>query len=84
MNTQPTAPSQLQPDHAKIIAKSIWPMLNYLVRLRERMEKTFPPTDPVYLDVCKAYDAMHALNVRLHYLSCKGKGIGEADEKHEA
>src|SRR5688572_4235958 len=71
MSTQPTAPSQLQPDHAKIVGKSIWPMLNYLVRLRERMEKRFPADDPANIDVVKAYQAIHALHVRLHYLSCR-------------
>jgi hypothetical protein len=34
--------------------------MNYLLRLRTRMEKTgFKPDDPVYLKVCKAYDVIH-------------------------
>jgi len=36
----------------------------------------FPPTDPYYLLVVRALDAMHRLGVETHYLSCKG-GVGK-------
>lgn len=48
------------------------PTLGYLTRLRRRMEQVgFIPGDPLYRDVCKAHDAMHALVSWLHYLACK-------------
>jgi hypothetical protein len=40
------------------------------------VKRRFPPDDPLLLDVVKAYDAMHALTVRLHYLACEG-GVGD-------
>ena len=44
------------------IGKALYPGLNYLLRLRQRMEKKgFPGNDPYYLAVCRAYDSMQAL-----------------------
>jgi hypothetical protein len=61
---------------AKLL-KTLRPMLGYLYRLRERMDKVgFISSDPLYRRVCRAYDSLHALTVELHYLSCKGVGKG--------
>lgn len=50
--------------------------LNYLGRLRDRMQRRgFPPDDPLVRDVTAAWNATHSLNVRLHYLSCSS-GVG--------
>ena len=48
---------------ATSINKALYPKLNYLYRLRKRMEEVgFPHDDKLYLLVCKAYDAMYALH----------------------
>ncbi len=48
----------LKKSHAATINKALFLNLNYLLRLRRRMEQVgFPPDDKLYLLVCKAYDA---------------------------
>ena len=68
--------SDLTPAQAKRLKAKIGPMLGYLSRLRKRMEKRrFPHDDKLLRTVVSAYDAMHALNVEVHYLSCES-GVG--------
>jgi hypothetical protein len=76
------APSQFQHDmnltreQAAAVAKSIGPMLGYLVHVRQRMDKVgFLLTDPLYQCEWKAEDAIHHLSVELHYRSCE-YGVG--------
>jgi hypothetical protein len=65
-------------EQAAAVSKSIGPMLGYLVRLRQRMDKAgFLLTDPLYQCVRKAEDAIHHLSVELHYRSCEC-GVGRA------
>jgi hypothetical protein len=53
----------------------IEPTLGYLSRLRARMQKVgFIPSDPLYQLVDRAYDAVHELRIKLHYLTCEGTG----------
>ncbi len=57
------------------ISEKLIPTHGYLNRLKERMNKAgFGPTDPLYLDVVAASDAMHSLTVRLHYLGVRNPG----------
>jgi hypothetical protein len=50
--------------------------MGYMLRVRERMEKTgFNPTDELYPPVRAAEDALHRLWVHLHYRSCE-RGTG--------
>jgi hypothetical protein len=50
--------------------------LGWMIRVRERMDKTgFNPTDELYPLIKAAEDALHRLWVRLHYRSC-GHGTG--------
>ena len=66
---------------AKKIAASLQPSLNYLLRLRQRMEKKgFVPGDPYYQLVSRAYDAMQTLWIQTHYLSCEGAGAPSSKE----
>jgi len=59
----------------------IRPLVSYLYRLKERMERrSFPRDDPYYLLVVRAHDAMHRLFVETHYMSCK-QGVGRGDRK---
>jgi hypothetical protein len=55
-------------------------MLNYLGRLKTRMEKTRRQNSKLYKLVDKAHDAVHALSVDLHYLSC-GHGVYREPEE---
>ena len=67
---------------AKKIDAALRPTLGYLFHLRERMQKKgFAPGDPYYQAVCRAYDAMHAVCVRTHYLTCHR--VGRPDEEDE-
>jgi hypothetical protein len=69
----------LQTWQAKQLLDTLYPSLNFLFRLRRRMEKVgFPPNDPLFLHVCNAYDSMFKLRVELHYLSCKS-GVGRPE-----
>jgi hypothetical protein len=60
------------------MAEAVGAQLNYLSRLRSRMDrKSFPPTDPLYREVQTAWAATQSLYVRLHYMSCES-GVREA------
>jgi hypothetical protein len=66
------------------ISKSLQPSLSYLFRLRRRMEKKgFLPGDPYYQLVSAAYNAMHALWIQTHYLSCEGAGRSSSKAEDE-
>jgi hypothetical protein len=66
----------LTPAQAERLKQSVRPILSYLNRLKKRMEKRrFPNDDRLFLTVLKAYDAIHELNVHVHYLSCES-GVG--------
>ena len=64
---------------AERISKALYPGANYLARLRNRMEKLFPPDDPLFLKVVAAHDAVCALSIEMHYQSCK-TGVGRPDK----
>jgi hypothetical protein len=79
----------IQKWQAKRISEALFPATNYLIRLRQRMEKRgFPHDDPLYREVCAAYDAIHRLGMSMHYLSCDGVGRpssdGEAPERPDS
>jgi hypothetical protein len=58
-------------EQAQALKNKLQPMLRYLGRLKRRMNyKGFPPEDPMLVGVCDAENAIHALTVKLHYLSC--------------
>jgi hypothetical protein len=64
------------------VRKALFPLFNYLFRLRKRMERVFPPRDKLLALVSKAYDAMHALYNELHYLSCES-GVGRESRQNK-
>lgn len=69
--------NELRRDQAAALARGLHRGLNYLARLRARMErKGFPPGDPLFQLVDNAHDAVFKLSVRVHYLSC-GSGVGQ-------
>jgi hypothetical protein len=68
-------------EQAKQLEATVGRMLGYLNALRSRMEKQgFPPNDLLRERVERAYDAVHSLSVRLHYLTCKS-GVWKQDRK---
>jgi hypothetical protein len=68
----------LTPKQAQQLKATIRPMLVYLNHLKKRMEKRrFPADDRLFQTVLRAYDAIHELNVHVHYLSCES-GVGRA------
>jgi len=69
--------TSLTREQAQVIGEVIGRQLRYLGKLQRRMEKMhWPPTDPLYLDVCAAFNKIHKLNVALHYLSCDPSAVG--------
>src|SRR5205814_7143795 len=67
---------ELTRDQARALKNKLRPMLNYLGRLKERMRRRgFVADDRLLAAVCRAEDAMHALSVEVHYLSC-GDSVG--------
>ena len=76
--------SDVKKSQAKTISTALFPHMNYLFRLRKRMEEVgFPHNDKLYLLVCNAYDAMHSLSDEIHYLSCDGVGSPPKKENSE-
>jgi len=57
-------------EQAEAINKQIGPMLGYLNRLKRRMNEVFARDDTLFAEVIDAVDALHRLNVSIHYLSC--------------
>ena len=67
--------NNLTKSQAKVIFEALFPGANYLVRLRDRMQKSgFPPGDKLFQLVEKAHEAMRQLRSELHYMSCDGVG----------
>jgi hypothetical protein len=40
--------------------------------------RRFRGDEPLYLAVCRSFDAVHALNVNLHYLGCAPGTVGRS------
>ena len=67
--------SDVTKGQAKKLSQGLYPVQNYLYRLRRRMEQVgFPLTDPLYALVDAAYDAVHRLRIHVHYTTCDGVG----------
>ena len=65
----------IKPWQAKAIYEALFPGVNYLIRLRQRMEATgFPPDDQLYRKVRAAHDALNDLRLTAHHLLCSGTG----------
>jgi hypothetical protein len=61
----------LKPAQFEQIERSLFRGINYLLRLKQRMEVNgFHPHDPMYRKVKAAYDAAIELNVHVHYRAC--------------
>ncbi|MFL5341112.1 MAG: hypothetical protein ACJ8F7_13275 [Gemmataceae bacterium] len=68
--------NELTTEQTSQLGKALFPHVNYLYRLKRRMEQLrFPPNDPLYVRVVAAYDAAWRLSREVHYLSCS-TGVG--------
>jgi hypothetical protein len=68
---------KLTREQAAALQERIGPMVNYIVRLRERATKVgFAPADEFHQVVRKAEEAIRHLWILLHYASCVG-GVGK-------
>jgi hypothetical protein len=66
----------ISPAAADALMRQVGAHLNWLGRLRRRMELLgFSPEDPLYRACSEAYNAMQELHVRAHYASCTS-GVG--------
>ena len=65
--------SQLKRWQTDAMLKALRPALDYLTRLKNRMEKKFPPNDELFLIVSRAQAVMQQLCMEIHYISCKRK-----------
>lgn len=71
----------LTPAQAEQVRAVVTRELRYLGRLRDRMTRRgFPPDDPLMWRVEEAFDAVHALSVELHYLTCARGSVGRATD----
>ncbi len=63
--------SHIKPDQAAKLCRTLRRSLDFLGRLRRRMEVLgFPPDDPLYRSASRAHDALQELHVRAHYCCC--------------
>jgi hypothetical protein len=68
---------QLTPDQAGKLYEALFPHLNYLLRLKKRLEaKGFPVDDPLMVAAADAYQATWRLRQQAHGLSVR-MGSGE-------
>ena len=74
--------SSLTPQQTADLANRLAPMLGYLTRLTDRMQKRgWKSSDPAYVAAWAARDAVHELHVRVRYASC---GPGTAGKPSSA
>ena len=67
----------LTKEQARCMGAVVGRHLNYLGRLRDRMQRVgFPHDDELVVAVTRAWEATHTLSVRLHYASCD-HGVGK-------
>ena len=65
----------LTKSQAKQLSESLFPGVNFLLRLKTRMEKSgFPQDDALYNLVSDAYDASWELYRELHMMAASGVG----------
>jgi hypothetical protein len=70
-------------EQAAALKNKLHPMLGYLSRLKRRMvQRGFLSDDPLLDAVVQAENAVHALHVQTHYLSC-GVVVGRVRKPFE-
>lgn len=65
-------------EQATKLSKQLFPHANYLIRLRECASKTLSISDPLYKAIADTQEAIQALCVKVHYLSCDPASVGRA------
>ena len=70
--------SRLTAEQVLAMAKVVRRQLRYWGGLRRRMDEVaFTPTDPLYVTAQRAYEAVYAMSVELHYLRCARGTVGK-------
>ena len=70
----------LAADQCRKMRETLFPLANYVIRLRKRMERRgFPPGDPLYRLVAQTQENLQALTMELHYRSV-GTGVGRPEK----
>jgi hypothetical protein len=73
--------SKLTPRQGEQLAETVGPMLGYVYRLAQRMQKMgWHPDDPLYVAAWESYYALHALHVHARYASCHPGTAGKPSE----
>jgi hypothetical protein len=73
--------AKLTQAQAAAFVQRVRPMLRFLHACRKRLDtRGFDPKSTFYAAVAKAYDAVHALHVELHYMSVQ-RGVGKPHEQ---
>ena len=88
MATPPGAPyarrvhtSKLTREQVERVQAAVRPMLGYVGRLAERMQKLgWDASDPAYKAAWAAYYELHTLNVHLQYAGCAPGTAGKRSE----
>ena len=63
----------LTAEQLSAIAKALFPGVNYLLRLKARMQaKGFEPDDPLFVLACAAHEATNRLRLEVHARSASG------------
>ena len=71
--------NDLTREQVEALLASVRRQLRYLGKLRDRMnQRGFPPNDPLFVATTGAFNAVHALRVELHYLTCPAGTAGRA------
>ena len=71
---------RLTTKQAEALRDRVRPMLHFLLRCRRRLDVLgFDEKGAIYQAIDKAYCAMHALHMTLHYEAC-GHGVGRPSE----
>ncbi|MBI3408069.1 MAG: hypothetical protein HY040_06895 [Planctomycetes bacterium] len=70
----------IAPWQATKVRASLQPNLNYLNRLRARMDRAGLHQEELFKLVCDAQEALRLLYVELHYLACDGGVYRERKE----
>ena len=64
-------------EQVEALLASVRRQIRYLGRLRDRMnQRGFPPDDPLYVAATGAFNAVHALSVEVHCLTCPAGTAG--------
>jgi hypothetical protein len=69
-------------EQAGKLFEQLWPLANFMARLRMHAERVLRPDDPLMKAVMDADSAVQSLRMHVHYLSCR-RGVGMVRPEQE-